>query len=45
MDNVTIIGSKYKPDIANRRVELYYDIVLGQEPIGLHMTYSDGEVH
>lgn len=45
MDNVTIIRSNYKTDIANRRVELYYDIVLGQEPIGLHMTYSDGEVH
>lgn len=44
IDNVTIIRTRYKLDSANRRVELYYDLVLGQEPIGLHLTYSDGEV-
>lgn len=40
MESCTIFATNYK--IKNKKLELYYDIQLGQEPIGLHLTYSDG---
>lgn len=42
MDNIRIINTNYRLKIKEKKVELYFDLVLGQEPIGLHLTYSDG---
>ncbi len=42
IDNITITQTSYRMDLAEKRLEMYFEIVLGQEPIGLHLTYSDG---
>lgn len=42
MSNIQIINTNYKLKIAEKKVELYFDLLLGQEPIGIHLTYSDG---
>ena len=42
MENVSVTSTNYHMKQREKRIELYYDIVLGQEPIGLHLTYSEG---
>lgn len=42
IDNMTILATKYKINIAEKKLELYFDLQLGQDPIGLHLTYKDG---
>ena len=42
IDNIRIVNTNYRLKIADKKVELYFDLVLGKEPIGLHITYSDG---
>jgi hypothetical protein len=42
MDNIQIVNTNYRLKVAEKKVELYFDLVYGQEPIGLHLTYSDG---
>ena len=42
LDNIRITKTNYRMDLANKKLELYYEILLGQEPIGLHLIYEDG---
>lgn len=44
MDGVTVLGTNFKIDKANKRLEMVFDIMLGQEPIGLHLSYANGEI-
>lgn len=42
IDNLRIVNTNYKLKQKQKKLELYFDLVYGQEPIGLHLTYSDG---
>lgn len=44
MDNVTVLSTTFKINTPMKKLEMYFDIMLGQEPIGLHLSYVDGEV-
>lgn len=44
MDNVTIVSTTFKLIVPEKRLEMRFDILLGQEPIGLHLSYANGEV-
>lgn len=42
IEGVRIVSTNYKMNHKERKLELYYDLVLGQEPIGLHLSYNNG---
>ena len=42
IDGLRISRTNYRMNLADKRLELYYEVILGQEPIGLHLTYDDG---
>lgn len=42
MDNITISKTGYKIDYQNKKLDMSFELLLGQEPIGLHLTYTDG---
>lgn len=44
MDNVIILASNFSIDVQQKKLSMRFDILLGQEPIGLHLSYSNGEI-
>ena len=42
IDNIKMLSTSYKMDLANKKLYLYYEVQVGQEPIGLHLTYDEG---
>lgn len=42
IDNIRITNTNYRLNNKEKKLELYYDLLQGQEPIGLHLTYSEG---
>lgn len=42
IDNITILETNYKLDVNGKKLNLYFNLKLGQDPIGVHLTYQDG---
>ena len=42
IDNISIRDSGYRIDYKNKRLDMSFSLMIGQEPIGVHLTYSDG---
>ena len=42
LDGITIIRTNYKLRQEGKKLDMFFDLLLGQEPIGLHLTYNNG---
>lgn len=42
IENITILATNYTIDYSAKKLSMYFDVAYGQEPIGLHLTYTNG---